>query len=208
MNILSVSTSSRAASAAVTADGVCVTELVANTDRKHAETLMPLIDSVLHEAGVALSDIDLFAVDVGPGSFTGVRIGVSAVNAMAAALGKLIVPVDALRALYEAAPSCAGPVCTMIDAGNGNAYAALYEQGRTLLPPDAVETAAYLEALPVGTAIVGDTDGGTAVPAASAVGAAAFGMTGQAQKAVTPLYLRVSQAERLRAQRQTEAQHE
>ena len=94
MLILACDTSCYVASAALVRDGVCLCELFAPTDRKHAETALPLMERLLAETETALASLDLLAVDIGPGSFTGVRIGVSTVNAMAYALDKPVVPVD------------------------------------------------------------------------------------------------------------------
>ncbi len=203
MNLLALDTSARVASAALLRDGAVLLELTADAAQKHAETAAPLVDRLLAALELPLEEIDLFAVDVGPGSFTGVRIGVSLVNAMAFALQRRVVPVDALYALYVAANEPERPVCALLDARNGNAYAALYEGGRTLIKPAAVETAPFVGALPAGTRIVGDT--GTdvmAYPRASAVGVAAFGLVEQAAPFVEPLYLRPSQAERLKRERE------
>ena len=202
MLILAVDTSCYVASAALVRDGVCLCELFAPTDRKHAETAQPLIEALLRETDTALSALDYFAVDVGPGSFTGVRIGVSMVNAMAFAQGKLVVPVDALRTLYEPYAETAERVCAMIDAGNGNAYAAQYAEGETRAQPDAVVTEEYLSTLPEGTRVVGDVGPDKAYPSAKYVGLAAQKLTGTAVTDAKPVYLRPSQAERMWKQKQ------
>ncbi|MEG1883969.1 MAG: tRNA (adenosine(37)-N6)-threonylcarbamoyltransferase complex dimerization subunit type 1 TsaB, partial [Clostridia bacterium] len=120
MTILSLDTSCGTASTALFRDGVCQEERFADTRRRHVETILPLMEEVLAAYGVTLAEIDLFAVNVGPGSFTGVRIGVSAVNAMAAALGKRIVPVDSLRVLAQQSLNTQGKrILAMVDAGNG-----------------------------------------------------------------------------------------
>ena len=101
---------------------------------------MPAVDQLLAEAGMTPADLTALAVDVGPGSFTGVRIGVCHGNAMALALGLPIVSVNALAAL--AYPLLGGdrPVAAVIDARNGNGYGALYASGgAALIPPCAME---------------------------------------------------------------------
>ena len=158
---------------------------------------MPLTEKLLLETETAMADIDLFAVNVGPGSFTGVRIGVSAVNAMAYACGRLVVPVDALRVLYEPYADTEERVCAMIDAGNGNAYAAEYLTGETLAAPDAVVTKEYLAALPATARIVGDVGVDKAYPSAKYVGLAANALRHTAVTDAKPMYLRPSQAERM-----------
>jgi tRNA threonylcarbamoyladenosine biosynthesis protein TsaB len=204
MKLLALDTTSAVATAALFVDGVCLLELEANPDQKHAETVLPLIDRLLEEAKVSIREIDCFAVDIGPGSFTGVRIGVSLVNAMAYALGKPIVPIDSLFALYEAADERELPVACILDARNGNGYAALYQAGETLIQPSAVEIESFLASLPQNAFIVGDSLEQKAFPRAKAVGSTALSTLQTARDSVEPLYLRSSQAERLHAARKKE----
>lgn len=199
MILLAVDTTSQLATAALFREGVLITEREADPAKKHAETVMPMIDFLLEQSGVSISDVDLFAVDIGPGSFTGVRIGVSLVNAMAFALNRKIVAVDALRALYEASGEPDRPVCTLIDARNGNAYAALYQAGEPLIEPCAVETEAWLSQVPKDAILVGDLAAEEKTyPRAEYVGRAALKKLSAAASEAEPLYLRPSQAERLK----------
>ena len=99
MRLVAIDSTAAVATAALFQDNALVAEREAIAGKKHAETLLPLIDDLLEENGVTIHDIDLFAVDIGPGSFTGVRIGVSLVNALAFATGKQIVAVDSLETL-------------------------------------------------------------------------------------------------------------
>lgn len=198
MILLAVDTSSALATAALLLDGVCLLALEADGTKKHAETIAPLVDELLVKAGVSMEQIDRFAVDIGPGSFTGVRIGVSFVNAMAYALGKPVVPVDALFTLYTACGEREKPVAALVDARNGNAYAALYQAGRTLIAPSAVETAAFLAQMPKDALLIGDTAEPKTFPRAEFAGRAALILADAAMASVEPLYLRSAQAERLR----------
>lgn len=199
MKLLALSTSGAVASAALIENGACTHALAADESRRHAETALPLVEALLRQADTALAEIDCFAVDVGPGSFTGVRIGVSIVNAMAAACGKRVVPVDALRALYqkrgmELPERC----CILLDAGNGNGYAVQYLADSEIAPPEAVVCAPYLERLPEETVVVSDLAGEERlIPEAEAVGRAAMKRLDAAVDAAVPLYLRPSQAERM-----------
>lgn len=200
MMLLAIDTSSALATAALFRDGALVAEREADAGKKHAETILPLIDALLEENGARIGQIDLFAVDIGPGSFTGVRIGVSLVNALAYANGKRVVPVDSLHALARSAEETKKPVCAMIDARNGNAYAALYQQGRTLIEPCAVVIEPFLVKLPREAVLIGDVRTENAiVPRARFVGEAALLTQDAARDEVEPLYLRPSQAERTKA---------
>lgn len=205
MNILALDTTSHIASAALIKSGAVVRELFADASKKHAETVVPLIARLLGECGVSLEQIDLFAVDIGPGSFTGVRIGVSTINAMAFARGLPVVGVDALYTLSAMSGETTRPVCAMIDARNGNAYAALYQGDETLLAPCAVSIDPFCAALPADALIIGDVSNAAihAYPRAGAVGLAAAADVLAARESVEPLYLRASQAERLRDTKRT-----
>jgi tRNA threonylcarbamoyl adenosine modification protein YeaZ len=192
--------------AALFRDGELIAEREADARRKHAETVLPMIDAMLEESGVPFAEIDLFAVDIGPGSFTGVRIGVSLVNALAFAAGKKIVPVDALLALALSAGETDAPVAAMIDARNGNAYAALYQQAKALIEPHSVIIDDFLSDLPAGAVVVGDVrTHDKTYPRAKFVGLAALLRPGGAIDETEPVYLRPSQAERLKKQPGKEA---
>ena len=197
MMLLALDTTAAVATAALFRDGTLVTEQEADAGQKHAETALPLIETLLEENGVTIDQIDLFAVDIGPGSFTGVRIGVSLVNALAFASGKRVVPVDSLRTLALSVEEPEKPVCALIDARNGNAYAALYQQGKTLIEPCAVEIQPFLATLPADTVFVGDVQSAEkSFPRARFVGLAAQLPQAASVNEAEPLYLRPSQAER------------
>ena len=83
MLILGISTSSNIASVALSKDAECIKELNINNNKTHSETLLPLINELLSETNIKLQDINLIACDNGPGSFTGIRIGISTVKAIA-----------------------------------------------------------------------------------------------------------------------------
>ncbi len=206
MRLLAIDTTAAVATAALFRDGELIAEKEADAGRKHAETLLPMIDMLLEENGVTISEIDLFAVDIGPGSFTGVRIGVSLVNALAFATGKLIVPINSLKTLALSAEDTDRPVAAMIDARNGNAYAALYQAKKTLIEPCAVEIEAFLRKLPRDTIFVGDTQAiKKTYPRARLVGMVALSCQESAKAEADPLYLRPSQAERTKKESSKEA---
>lgn len=197
MMLLAVETTAAVATVALLRDGVLIAEREADSSKKHAETLLPLIDAILEENDVTITEIDVFAVDVGPGSFTGVRIGVSLVNALAFATGKQVIPVDSLETLALSAGETSHPVAAMIDARNGNAYAALYQAGVALIDPCAIEIAEFSAKLPQDTLFVGDVKAKEKTfPRARYVGFTALKHTERATEEADPVYLRPSQAER------------
>lgn len=209
MILLALSTSGPLASAALFEDGALLHEARGPSGRTHSETILPLAGEALAFAGLAPGQADAFAVDIGPGSFTGVRIGVCAANAMALALGKPVIGVSSLSALLQGQ---AGPACALLDCRNGNGYALLHgESGETLLPESAVVIAELLKVIPAHTLFLGDGAilhreailaalpsarlGEINAVTAAMVGRAAVSKTGERE--VLPLYLRSSQAERL-----------
>ena len=98
-----------------------------NNKITHSQTLMPLVQSLLENAKLTLADIDVFAVSAGPGSFTGLRIGVSAVKGMAYALGKPCREVSTLHAMACNFQLYDGIVCAVMDARCNQVYNALFE---------------------------------------------------------------------------------
>lgn len=203
MKLLAIETTAPVATVALWRDGE-VTRYSADDTKKHAETVLPLVERLLAETGETLSAMDYFAVDIGPGSFTGVRIGVCIANAFGYAMQKPVIGCNALETLREALRGVSEPVCTMIDARNGNAYAALYEGENVLLEPKAVVVAEYLDRLPGNVRFVGDVLGlaqsdpaSARYPDAGALAWLAARRTERAQERALPLYLRASQAERL-----------
>lgn len=208
MLILAFETSAKAASAALLEDGKLLGESYQNTGLTHSQTLMVMAENLLHQCGKTVTDVSAVAVAAGPGSFTGVRIGVCVANAMAKAWQKPVIPVSSLAALSH---GLAGYVCALLDCRNGNGYAMITQQGNLLLPESPVVVEELLRQLPPGACIVGDGAAvyqaaiQEAVPGAvllgdrivtgETVGACAFSGTGVAE--VMPLYLRPAQAERL-----------
>ncbi len=114
--------------------------------RGHAERLFPLIDDVLAAAGTETDNVTRIAVNIGPGSFTGIRIAVAAARGLGLALGIPVVGIDALRLIAASlAEPPDGPVLSAIDARRGEVYAALYDHnGHVLEAPFAADAAAVL----------------------------------------------------------------
>lgn len=112
--------------------------------RGHAERLFPLIDEVLSSAGAGIEDVMRVAVNVGPGSFTGIRIAVAAARGLGLALGIPVVGIDALRLIAASLDEpVEGPVLAAVDARRGEVYAALYgPEGDLLEAPFAADAEA------------------------------------------------------------------
>jgi len=127
--ILAVSTATRLAGVALLRDGELLAELEAPVGRPHSELLMPLVDEILRGVGGGLADVDAFAVAIGPGSFTGLRVGIATVKGLAFGSDRVVAAVPTLRALAEAAPSWGSPVAAVLDAQRGEVYGAVYEPG-------------------------------------------------------------------------------
>lgn len=113
-------------------DGVCGEATVA-APKAHMEKLLPLIDRVLGQSGFSIHDVDGLVVGLGPGSFTGVRIGVSIARGLAQGLNKPVVGVSTLDCIAYNFISSKKPVCVALDAKRGEVYAALYEFPRGCL---------------------------------------------------------------------------
>jgi tRNA threonylcarbamoyladenosine biosynthesis protein TsaB len=102
-------------------------ELTFHMAEKHSAQLMPAVDYVLNAAGCGLDDLDGFAVALGPGSFTGLRIGMSTLKGLAAATSKPLVGVSTLEAMAWEHPHCTRLICPMLDARMKEVYAAWFE---------------------------------------------------------------------------------
>jgi tRNA threonylcarbamoyladenosine biosynthesis protein TsaB len=136
MRILSLDTSSSGGSAAVVVDGRVVREQRGDAARTHGERLPGELMRVLADAGAALRDVDGFAVVTGPGSFTGLRVGIATIQGLAFAAGKLVVPVPAFEALAASAAGDGRAIATWIDAHRGEVFAQLFApDARTALQP-------------------------------------------------------------------------
>ena len=127
MKILGVDSTATAASAAVYCDGKILSLNYSNTGLTHSQTLMPMIDNVLKTAGVNIRDIDYFAVSNGPGSFTGVRIGVSAVKGMAQPIMKKCVPVSTLEVIAKPLENTSVYAIAVMDARCNQVYTATFD---------------------------------------------------------------------------------
>lgn len=127
MIILGIETSTKTGSVAVVSDKCVIAQYSLNIELTHSERLMATVDRVLKDTGLAISDLGGFAVATGPGSFTGLRIGISTVKGLAFATGKPVAAVPTLQALAWNLPFAEYPVCPLLDARKKEVYAALYK---------------------------------------------------------------------------------
>ena len=227
MKILALETSAKAVSAAVSEDGRILASGYQDTGLTHSRTLMPIVEHILKNTGLTVADMDAIAVAAGPGSFTGIRIGVAAAKGLAFAADKPAVGVSTLAAMARNVAFCDGLVICAMDARRQQVYNALFEakDGQlTRLTPDRAialeELAEELRSDPRPKTVVGDgarlcfahlTEAGIScrlAPAqlvmqnAMSVALEAEAMAAEGKlvsaQALEPVYLRPAQADRLR----------
>jgi tRNA threonylcarbamoyladenosine biosynthesis protein TsaB len=146
MLVLALDTTTSSGSCALARDGRVVVEQVNEAPNAHAEHLPGDLMLLLGRAETRLADIDVFAVATGPGSFTGLRIGIATMQGLAFAEGKPLVGVSGFDALARIAGNEAS-VAAWVDAWRGDVFAALYENGREVEPPVVGRPEALLDAL-------------------------------------------------------------
>ena len=227
MKLLAIDTSAKVATAAICTEEQILAETTVNTKLTHSQTLMPICKDLLANAKIAITELDGFAVSAGPGSFTGLRIGMAAIKGMAFALDKPCYPVSTLEALAYNLSGLQGIACPVMDARCGQFYQAFFAltaDGITRLCPDRAISAAMLAeeisamsetiwlcgdgaelcytALQGNSADLRQAPLGNRLQRATGVAMAAFasGKAVSAQELI-PEYLRLPQAERERAER-------
>ncbi len=126
MRVLAIDTATNAASVAVVEDDRLLGEYTINNQKKHSQLIMGLMESLLKDLSLTVKDIDLFAVANGPGSFTGLRIGVAAIKALAHSTDKPVVGVSTLEALAYSIPCCEHIIVPIMDARRNSVYTASY----------------------------------------------------------------------------------
>lgn len=222
MIILGIDTSAKVASCAVCEENKILAQTTLNTGLTHSQTLMPIIENMLEVANLKLSDIDAFAVSKGPGSFTGIRIGVATIKGLAYAENKSCIGVSTLKALAYNMNGFDGIICPCMDARRNQVYNALFENGERLCDDRAIsieELSLDLQKFDkpvwlvgdgaelVYSKIGGDNENIKLAPLtlrnqlASSVCASAFNEEQISPEQLLPSYLRLSQAERERAER-------
>ena len=226
MLILAFESSARAASVALVEDGRLISQYSQCSGLTHSRTLLPMAEDMLKNAELSLDKVDLFAVAHGPGSFTGIRIGVSTVKGLAWAAEKPCVGVSTLEAMAWHGLAAGGLVCPVMDARRSQVYNALFqvENGRPVRlcedrPIALSQLAEELRTLNAPAFLIGDGAElaekylrEQAIPCTVApenlrwqsawgVAMAAMDKTPGNADALLPVYLRLSQAERERQER-------
>ena len=226
MLILAFESSAKAASVALVEDGRLISQYSQCSGLTHSRTLLPMAEDMLKNAELSLDKVDLFAVAHGPGSFTGIRIGVSTVKGLAWAADKPCVGVSTLEAMAWHGLAAGGLVCPVMDARRSQVYNALFqvENGKPVRlcedrPIALSQLAEELRALNAPAFLIGDGAElaekhlrEQAIPCTVApenlrwqsawgVAMAAMDKTPGSADALLPVYLRLSQAERERQER-------
>src|SRR5690554_6294701 len=127
MKVLALDTSSIVAKAALVEEDKIIGEIIINHKKNNSQKLMPIIDQLLEEVEVKLQEIDALGVCIGPGSFTGIRIGVSTAKALAQVGNKPIVGISTLEGLAFNLPYSRGIICPILDAQRDQIYTGLYK---------------------------------------------------------------------------------
>lgn len=149
MKILVIDTSGPVCGTAVMDENKVYSEFTAQNRNTHSTSLMPMIEAALKAAGTEIGDLDAVAAVTGPGSFTGVRIGVATAKGLAHGAGLACIPVDALEALAVSAGEFDGIVCPIQDARAGQVYGAAFRQGERLTGDAPMKLEEYLDAAEV-----------------------------------------------------------
>lgn len=131
MRVLAVDTSSSVAAVAVLDEKELLGEYILNHKKTHSQKLVPMIDQILSSLELKTEDIDIFAAATGPGSFTGLRIGITTIKAMAFALKKPVVGIPSLDALAHNIQAGDTLICPIMDARNDQVFTALYRNNGT-----------------------------------------------------------------------------
>lgn len=147
MKLLVMDTSGPVCGVAVMDGEKVLSEYTAQNRHTHSANLMPMIEEAFRSAGQELAEMDAIAVVTGPGSFTGVRIGVATAKGLAHGSGKPCIEVDALEALCRSAGAFEGVICPIQDARAGQVYGAAFDHTRRLLPDAPMRLEDFLDAV-------------------------------------------------------------
>ncbi len=153
MLILGIDTSSRRGSVALLDGSRVLGGLAVDGDQDHSRALLPAIERLLGAAGRLVGDLDALAVAVGPGSFTGLRVGLATAQGLALAMGRPCLGVDVLWAWARHEP--ARPLAVLLDAFRGEVLGAVFEGEREVVRRTLAAPGAFLEHVPVGALVAG-----------------------------------------------------
>ncbi len=171
--VLALETATPLVSVALVRDATPLAEVLAAPGVPAAEALLPALDALLREAELSLDAVEAFAVSIGPGSFTSLRIGVATLKGLAFGSGRPVAPVPTLAALARRAGESLQPVVALLDARRGELYAGAWRRGGEEPDPSVPEgiytPEALLARLPPGAPLVGE-----GVPLLAAAGGAGF----------------------------------
>ena len=221
MKLLAVESATLSGGVALLDGDLLLGEVSLNIAVTHSERLMAAVDRLLADCGLAPADLDGLAVSVGPGSFTGLRVGIATVKALAMALDLPVAGVPTLDALAARLPFASAPVCPILDARKGEVYLSLYrwrESGMVrewdylALPPELAVSRLegpvillgdgigacrpWLDRLGVGAHIAPSAQRLPSAAVVAELGRAALAAgSGVGAEALAPLYLRPSEAE-------------
>lgn len=132
LKILSIDTSTMVSSCSISENGIVIGDYSVNQEKTHSESLVPMVKRLLEDLGLKLRDIDLFAVGVGPGSFTGLRIGMTTIKTFAQVFEKPVIGVSTLEALaYNIYNE--GIIMPVLDARGGRTYYGIFSQENGLI---------------------------------------------------------------------------
>ena len=149
MKILGIDTSSNASSVAVIEDNKLICEYTVNTKTTHSQKLMPMIENMLSMSGINIKEIDAIAICIGPGSFTGLRIGMATAKAISHVNNLPIIGINSLEILAGNMDLCNKKICSILDAQRNQVYTGRYkfENGNIveIQPVDVVEIENLLE---------------------------------------------------------------
>jgi len=226
MKILAIDTSSNVATAAIAEDNKLICEYTLNHKKTHSQKLMPMIEELFSACEMTVHDIDAIAATVGPGSFTGLRIGIATAKALAHAADKPVISVSTLEAMAYNIPFCSYIIAPIMDARRSQVYTCIYQWDVSSLvalhkaQPMAIEDLCDIlkqfetpvvfigDGVPVHKAYIHETLGDTAIfgglqynmQRASSVAACAMDKASRGEllhyNQLLPEYHRLSQAER------------
>jgi tRNA threonylcarbamoyladenosine biosynthesis protein TsaB len=157
MKVLAVDTTTERESVALVAEGAVLGEVRLRIVDSHSVRLLPAVEFLLSSVGLAPRDVEGYAVTTGPGSFTGLRVGLSTVQGLALASGRPCLGVSSLDVLAARIRGAAPTLVAWVDAYRDQVYGRVYDaEGRPLAPPAAARPDEALGGLPAGAAFIGD----------------------------------------------------